>query len=94
MSARMRCLDPALVALMRNPTVEGALGYYEPFRRKMGWPYPVDATPEVAALACVHKARVRWSGSTKAMVRASKRWLVQHGMSPDADAAAISLTVQ
>ena len=87
MSPRMHCLDPDLVALMRNPTVEGAMGFYEPFRRKMGWPYPIDATPEVAALACVHKARVRWSGSTKSMVRASKAWLVEHGMSRDITAA-------
>lgn len=86
MTVRLHCTDPCLVAVMRNPTVEGALSFYEPFRRKMGWPYPLDATPEVAALACVHKARLGWRGSTKAMIRASRAWLIEHGMSPDADA--------
>lgn len=83
MSPRMHCLDADVVAVMRNPTVEGAMRLYEPMRHRMGWPYPLDATPEVTALACVHKARIGWSGSTKAMVRASKAWLIEHGMSPE-----------
>ena len=83
MSARLHVLDPNLIAVMRKPTAEGALRIYDPFRRKMGWPYPIDATPEIAALACIHKTRLRWDGSTKAMVRASKAWLIEHGMSPE-----------
>ncbi len=72
MSARMQCLDPALVALMRNPTVEGAMGFYEPFRRRMGWRTRSTRRPRSqrspsftrpASLGAA--ARSRWSAPAK-----------------------------
>ena len=71
--------------LLRNPTVEKAIKHYEALRKRMGWPYPADATLEVVALASVHKARLAWPDSTKRMVKESKAWLIEHGMTPTLD---------
>ena len=65
-------LSDEKVAVLRNPTEEGAMKF---------WDYallgePIDAT---VPLAGVHRARLKWGGSTKKMVKESKRWLLDHG---------------
>jgi len=60
---------------LRNPTTEKAMKF---------WPHDLLGSPktETAALAGVHKARLVWSGSTKKMIRESKKWLAENGYSP------------
>ena len=60
------------IALWKNPTNEHAMKYWD--RSVMGEPLHHDV-----ALAGVHKARVKWRGSTKQMVRESKEWLRANG---------------
>jgi hypothetical protein len=67
-------LTPEKVDLLRNPTAEKAMKLWPHHVR--GMEQPLDGT---AALAGVHKARLLWPGSTKAMVRESKEWLRVHG---------------
>lgn len=64
------------IALFKNPTNEHALRY---------WNYDLlgqPASPD-APLAGIHKARIKWRGSTKDMVRESKAWLREHGYGDD-----------
>lgn len=65
-------LSPEKAALLRNPTIEGALKF---------WPFPAIGEPhrDNAPLAGLHKARIMWPGATKAMVRESKAWLRENG---------------
>ena len=65
-------ISPEREALLRNPTLEGALKF---------WNYKMLGEPanEFVPLAGVHKARLAWSGSTKAMIKESKKWLADHG---------------
>jgi hypothetical protein len=61
--------------LLRNPTLEGAMKL---------WNYDLlgpPAEPETA-LAGLHKARLKWKGSTKQMVKESKKWLSDRGYGP------------
>ena len=69
-------LSPQAEALLRNPTTEGALALFTPeMRASVGHP--------LVPLASVHKARIKWPGSTKQMVRESKAWLREHGFGTD-----------
>lgn len=65
-------LSPEKIALLKNPTTEGALKF---------WNYDLLGKPmdDTVALAGVHRARLKWDGSTKAMIRESREWLQSHG---------------
>jgi hypothetical protein len=61
------------VALLKNPTVEGAMKF---------WNFALMGKPasEDAILAGVHKARIMWPGSTATMIEESKLWLLRRGL--------------
>jgi hypothetical protein len=61
--------------LLRNPTLEGAMKL---------WNYQLLGPPvePETALAGLHKARLKWAGSTKQMVKESKKWLSDRGYGP------------
>ena len=76
-----RFLDPRHLqrereAVLRNPTVEGAIRYF--WQEHLGDPRKLH--PDTI-LAGVHKARVWWPKATPQMVEQSKRWLSQRGLS-------------
>lgn len=68
-------LHPDNIAILRNPTAEGAM---RQLKKQLGFE---PSSPRVT-LAAVHKARLLWSGSTSEMIEESKRWLVDNGFSP------------
>lgn len=64
-------LSPKQIALLKNPTLEGALEFWP---AALGKPISPDAP-----LAGIHKARLVWPGATKKMVQESRAWLKEHG---------------
>lgn len=66
-------LSDEKVALLRNPTYEAALRFWD--YAKLGKPSSAEAV-----LAGVHKARIVWPGSTPQMVQESKLWLLRRGL--------------
>jgi len=69
-------LSPQAKAVLRNPTTEGALALLTPEMR-------ASVIHPLVPLASIHKARLKWPGSTKQMVRESKAWLREHGFGTD-----------
>lgn len=68
-------LSDEQIALLKNPTMEGAMKL---------WNYALLGKPlGDAPLAGVHKARLKWPGSSKAMVQESKKWLRENGYGAD-----------
>lgn len=69
-------LSPKTIALLKNPTAEGAAAVW----RSDLFGEPKDPT---VPLAAIHKARLKWPESTKKMVRESKEWLRANGYGTD-----------
>ena len=57
--------------LFTNPTLEGAVKFYEKFGN-VDW-----ARPDVP-LAALHKARLQWLDATDIMIAESLKWLKDH----------------
>lgn len=68
-------LPPERIALLKNPTEEGAVKF---IRDSLHIPNPNPKN----ALAGLHKARLSWNGSSPEMIEESKKWLVDNGFSP------------
>jgi hypothetical protein len=67
-------LDPIRVDALVNPTMEKALALWNPALGP-----PIGDSP----LAGLHKARLKWVGSTKKMIKESEEWLQIHGYGVD-----------
>lgn len=64
-------VSPETVAVLLNPTLEGAMQF---------WDRGIHGDPiGDAPLAGIHKARLKWPASTKVMVKESKKWLLENG---------------
>ena len=65
-------MTPKQIALLKNPTIESAMEF---------WPAHLLGPPlsHNTALAGIHKARLAWKGSSKAMIKESKAWLAANG---------------
>lgn len=67
-------LSEVVVAVLKNPTVEGGMRL---------WPWHVlKAGPKSpdAVLAGLHRARLHWPGSTLVMIEESKLYLLRRGI--------------
>ena len=65
---RREGLSPEQITLLKNPTMEGALKF---------WNYEILGKPiGLAPLAGVHKARLKWPGATLEMRAESMTWLL------------------
>ena len=67
-------LDLVTIDALVNPTMEKALRFWNPLLGA-----PIGDAP----LAGLHKARLKWQGSTKKMIKESEDWLRLHGYDTD-----------